>query len=155
MSKTETKTKTFRTPYQRSPYPGIKTPGGSRTHQSFKDECDINNIVRKARQTGFFGHMTKAVPQFGDFSEVPDYQSALNMVIDAQEKFLQIPARIREQFDHDPNKFIEFVSNPSNSEELVKMGLAMSKAEKPADNAVPAAKKPKKSSAPVEEAPSE
>lgn len=156
MSKSQTKK--FRTPYNiTEPYPGITTPGGSRTHQSFKDECDINNIVRKAHQNGFFGHVSKAVPQFGDFTEVPDYQSALNMVIDAKQKFLEIPARIREKFDNDPNKFIEFVSNPANGDQLVAWGLATKReAAKPLDNAVPAPKSRKKTpSAPVEEAQSE
>ena len=36
---------------------------------------------------------------------------------------MSIPSDIRKQFDNNPGKFYEFVSNPDNKDELIKMGF--------------------------------
>lgn len=95
----------------------------SMTHQSFRDECDISNIMRKYQKTGLVSHMTKAIAQYGDFSDVPDYQAALNIVIEAEDAFLDLPAEVRLKFGNDPGQFLEFCSNPDNRDEMVEMGM--------------------------------
>ena len=45
----------------------------SRTQQSFRDECDINNILRKFNVTGELP-LGSVQPQYGDFSGITDYQ---------------------------------------------------------------------------------
>lgn len=96
----------------------------SLTQQSDKDECDINVIMAKYGTTG-------QVPQvleqgiYGDFTEITDYRSALDMVRRADAAFHEVPAEIRKRFDNDPAKFVEFVQNPDNIEELEKLGLAI------------------------------
>lgn len=95
----------------------------SLTHQSFKDECDISNIMNRYQKTGLVAHMTKANALYGDFSDVPDYQAALNIVIEAEEAFMELPAQVRLKFDNDPGKFLEFVHNPDNRAEMVEMGM--------------------------------
>ena len=52
--------------------------GVSRTQQSFRDECDINNILRKFNVTGQLP-IGSVQPQYGDFSGITDYQSALTL----------------------------------------------------------------------------
>jgi phage internal scaffolding protein len=94
----------------------------SRTQQSFRDECDINNILRKFNVTGQLP--TGSVqPQYGDFSGITDYQSALNAVMAAQESFLSLPAKIRARFDNDPAVFVEFASDEANKDEMKALGL--------------------------------
>lgn len=44
----------------------------SLTKQSFKDECDINQIVAKFEKTGLVNHLARGVPQFADVSEMGD-----------------------------------------------------------------------------------
>lgn len=100
----------------------------SMTKQSFKEECDINTLVR---QFGITGQIPTDVrqPQYGDFTAVTDYQTALNAVIAAQESFAAMPADVRRRFANDPALFVEFCSDPANRDEAIKLGLI----EKPLD----------------------
>ena len=94
----------------------------SRTKQSFRDECDINNILRKFNVTGQLP-AGSVQPQYGDFSGITDYQSALNAVMEAQDSFLALPAKIRSRFDNDPALFVEFASDEANKDEMKALGL--------------------------------
>lgn len=98
-------------------------PSESRTHQSFKDECDIHNIMKKFHRTSLLDHINSGQPFFGDFSDVVDYQSALNMVIKTQDDFNKLPSEIRSRFMNDPQLFIDFINDESNHSEMVDMGL--------------------------------
>jgi len=100
----------------------IKFSKPSLTKQSFRDECDINNILRKFNVTGQLP--TGSVqPQYGDFSGITDYQSALNAVMAAQDSFLALPAKVRARFDNDPAFFVEFASDEANKDEMKALGL--------------------------------
>lgn len=46
-------------------------------------------------------------PKFGDFLGVSDYQTALNQVIEAEEAFDALPAKVRARFDNQPVDFLE------------------------------------------------
>lgn len=94
----------------------------SLTIQSAKDECDINLIVERAER-GMYPEMREKIPQFGDFSETPDYQSALNYVIAAQERFSELPARVRERFGNNAGILLAFLADPANRDEAVQLGL--------------------------------
>jgi len=96
--------------------------GVSRTQQHFKDECDINYILRKFNVTGQLP-LNGVQPQYGDFSGITDYQSALNAVMAAQDSFLALPAKIRARFQNDPALFVEFASDEANKDELKALGL--------------------------------
>lgn len=96
----------------------------SRTKQSFKDDCDVNNIMKKYNKTGQLPEMIQREPRYGDFSDVTDYQESLNIVLLAQEQFANLPARARDRFRNDPAAFLEFVNDPKNVQEMVEMGLA-------------------------------
>lgn len=95
------------------------------THQEMKEECDINNIMAKFEKTGMLEHRNQFAGQYGDFTNAPgDYQESLNAVLDAEEMFSTIPAKTRARFGNDPGAFLDFVSDPGNADEMVKMGLA-------------------------------
>lgn len=78
------------------------------TKQSFKDECDINIILARAERSGMLP-ARDAMPQFGDFSEVPDYLSALDIIDQAESQFMSLPAAVRKECDNDPAVFLEKV----------------------------------------------
>lgn len=119
-----TKKPQFQTPYNNRRV-RFSTTGPSMTHQSMKAECDINNIMRKYERDGIIAHRNTYEGQYGDFTELPqDYQSSLNAVLEAQEMFLTLPARVRAKFENDPASFLEFVSNPKNQDEMIELGLA-------------------------------
>lgn len=120
----------------------------SLTKQSFVNECDINTIVRRFNVTGELPQGIR-MPSYGDFSQVNDFQTAMNAIAQAREAFDAMPADIRTQFRNDPAEFVDFCSKEENREAAVRMGLVPPKLEtvdktiKPdAENAPdPAAKK--------------
>lgn len=108
----------------------------SRTRQEFKDECDLQKIIRRFSSTDE-GMQALANAQgfisgrFEDVSSVPDYQTACNLKMRADAIFEALPAALRKRFDHDPGKFLDFVDDPANIEELKSLGLVKTAAEVP------------------------
>lgn len=98
----------------------------SRAVQSSRDEVDINTIVKRFGLTGQLP-TDVAVPQFADFAEVFDYHSAMNVIAEAKEAFMEMPADVRARFLNDPHEFVAFASDPANLEEMRKLGLAVPK----------------------------
>lgn len=101
---------------------GTEAGGDSMTQQEFKEESDINVLVRRFGLTGDWPQDLR-MPQSGDFSEVTDFQDAMNAVVRAQEEFMKLPGEMRARFYNDPAKLIEFMEDPRNREEAVKLGL--------------------------------
>lgn len=104
----------------------VKEP--SMTKQAFKDECDINNIVRKFEQTGVLDHVNQAAAK-GLYQDLPDgldLQAGLNMIAQAEAAFMALPAAARAEFNNDPVAFVEAFNNPTeaNQELFIKLGLA-------------------------------
>lgn len=95
----------------------------SLTQQQFKEECDVNNILAKYRKTGMVSHLAKHQGDFGDFSGIEDYQSALDKTMRAQESFMALPSELRSKFQNDPAQLIAFINDPANDAESVKFGL--------------------------------
>lgn len=103
---------------------GLECSDPSLAQQQFKDECDINVLLTRFAITGQLPSGVRA-PQYGDFSAVTDYHSALNAVIEADRSFMEMPADIRSRFNNDPGAFVEFCSDPGNHDEAVKLGLVL------------------------------
>jgi len=97
--------------------------GISMTKQSFKDECDINKILKKWQKTGQIDHVRSQTQKFLDCSNPVDYQTAINIVHEAQETFDSLPSDVRYRFNNDPAYFESFVSDRANYEELIALGL--------------------------------
>ena len=114
---------------------GLACEEPSLAQQHFKDECDINNILRQFNITGLLPEQTLS-PRYGDFTGISDYHTALNRVMAAQDEFDGLPAQIRARFDNDPANLIEFLENENNRPEAEELGLV----EKAADEVVEAAK---------------
>lgn len=105
---------------------GISFTLPSRAQQHFKDECDINNIIARFTKTGVLPQIATNF-DFGDASEVPSYQEAMNFIIDAQDRFMELPAKVRKEFENDPGQFLSFVDSlddPENYARAVALGLA-------------------------------
>lgn len=102
----------------------IHFPEKSLTKQAFKDECNINKIMSRYEKTGLITHIAKGAPQYGDFSNITTYHEAVNQIMLAQDMFESLPAKLRQQFNNDPELFVDFCSNPENLEQLQEMGLA-------------------------------
>jgi phage internal scaffolding protein len=92
------------------------------TQQQFKEQCDINNIIKNYHQTGELP-LSKKVGQFLDVSNVQDYQTSLQTVFEAQHAFEALPSKIRSRFENDPQQLIAFVEDDANYDEAIKLGL--------------------------------
>lgn len=92
------------------------------TQQSDANETDINVIMAKYQQTGQLPRVLTE-PLFGDFTDAPDYRTAVETINAANAAFMEIPAKIRAQFGNDPAEFMKFAGDPKNKEELQKLGL--------------------------------
>jgi len=123
-------------PFLRTPYnydvdkvsdeTGLICPEPTLAQQNFKDECDINYIVRQFGLTGELPGKPMS-PQYGDFTGVLDYHSAVNAVLAAQDDFMELPAQLRSRFNNDPAELIDFLDNEGNREEAIKLGLVAAK----------------------------
>lgn len=105
----------------------------SLTQQSFKDECDINEIVRRFGLTGQLPENFRA-PVSGDFTGITDFQSAMNAVVRAQEEFDSLPAATREFFANDPQRLMDFVNDDKNRDKALELGLIPKPLEKTRDS---------------------
>lgn len=94
-----------------------------RTHQSFKDECDVNQILKRWRKSGELNHLNTRQPTYGDFTNPTDYLTACTQVIAAQADFDSLSARIRDRMGNDPAKLLEYLADPANNEEAIELGL--------------------------------
>lgn len=123
----------FKGPFVRSAYnydmdevseaTGLRCLDKSLTQQEFAEECDINVIVKRAGLTGELPEGVM-VPFNADFEGgVVDFKSAMNLLVSANNAFMEMPAEVRSRFMNDPARFIDFVSDESNRDEARKLGL--------------------------------
>lgn len=117
-------------------------PEESMVQQSMAADTDINNIMAKYAKTGQFSHVTQMAGEYGDFSAVPDYKTAMEHIMASNELFMELPAKVRDRFGNDPANFIEFATEKSNIEELRKLGLAPPAASPPEPQLVKVVKEP-------------
>lgn len=105
------------------------------TQQHFKEECDINNIIARYEQTGILTDPLQPGRnfEFGDYSAVQDYQDSLNFVIEARQMFDSLPSNLRERFNYDPARLLQFLGDENNRDEAVRLGLIDPPTPSPAD----------------------
>ena len=101
---------------------GVTFTEPSMAQQHFKDECDINRIIDRFTKTGTIPQIISGF-EFADLSNVPSYQEAMGFLIEAQDRFMELPAKIRREFDNDPGQLLTFLENPSNYDKAVELGL--------------------------------
>lgn len=114
----------FRTAYdERKEFKGITFVEPSRTKQADLEACDINNIMARYAATGVIDHFASGQPLYGDFSEIEDYQTSLEKVMSAEERFNSLPSELRKKFDYNPQNMIDFIMDEANREECIKLGF--------------------------------
>jgi len=114
----------------------------TKTKQSFGPECNINNIMARYEKTGVIEHLSNRQPIFGDFADLPDYQTALDIVYTAEDQFMQLPSQVRKFFNNDPSFMLSYMEDPKNKATCQELGLL------PGD---PVQKAPKTSAAVIKE----
>lgn len=103
--------------------------GKERTQQQFKDECDVNMIIKKYKKTGIITHSNSKTGSYADMSIMPSYQEAMNVVTAAKSAFEELPAHIRAKFRNNPENMINYLKDDRNRTEAIKLGLIQERKE--------------------------
>lgn len=93
-----------------------------RTKQAFKDQCDINKMLKKAQQTGSIAHIQK-YPEliYGEFDGEFDLLTAHARIQRANEIFGELPSETRKEFDNNALEFVTWANNPENKGKLAEL----------------------------------
>lgn len=97
----------------------------SRTQQQFKEQHDINNIMKKYQKAGI-GYDYLPAPRggvYGDFTKVRSYQEAVQGALDSEAAFMQLPSAVRKRFSNDPQELFDFLNDKNNRDEAIRLGL--------------------------------
>lgn len=95
----------------------------SLTKQAHKDDCDINRIMKRWLRDGVLTHVSSAAQTFRDVASGHDYHQLMDTVLDVQDAFDSLPSDVRKRFANDPIMVLDFISDPANTDECVKLGL--------------------------------
>lgn len=95
----------------------------SRTKQEFREDCDVNVIIRRFTKSGILPS-SNANPQYIDAASLPDLQGAMAIMLEAEKHFMSLPAQVRKEFDNSPVKYVEFATDPKNIDVLREWGIA-------------------------------
>ncbi len=91
-----------------------------RTKQSFKDETDINKILKRAQKSGTISHLNQYEARYGDFTGFDFFEAQLK-ISQGGEIFAALPTEIRNEFNQSPAKFFDFVNDPANKDDLARV----------------------------------
>ena len=99
-------------------YPEYDGPEDNRTKQAFKDQCDINKIIKRATKAGTLSHLQKYPEQvYGEFKNI-DLLEAHRLVQKAHDIFDHLPIEVKQEFGQDAFAFAGFCANPANNHRL-------------------------------------
>lgn len=113
----------FQTAFGKHRVVNLDTGDESEVQQHCRDECDINFIMARYEKIGIVEHLNERDAQYGDFLSATDYQTAMNAVFEARDAFMSLSSSLRTRFDNDPAKFLEFVHDPNNRDEMIELGM--------------------------------
>ena len=74
------------------------------------------------QKTGMITHLNKHDPVYGVDSDL-DLKHALEIVQQAEEAFMALPAKVRSHFDNDPVKLQQAIQDPTRRSEIASLGL--------------------------------
>lgn len=90
----------------------------SRTVQSDVHDSDIKHIVQKFRATGGLINPRDVQLAFRDVTAFEDFHDVIQHARAAEAKFMQLPSKVREVFDHDVSKWLDAAHDPDKLEDL-------------------------------------
>lgn len=109
---------------EKRPWPATDFSGDKGfTVQGDRDDADINKIINRFQKSGQLPPTFRGEPFYGDVSEFGDLQDSLMKINEANELFMSYPATIRERFENDPAKLIDFLADDNNRKEAEELGL--------------------------------
>ena len=116
----------------------------SLTIQSHSEDADINVLMKRFGVTGQLPQGVR-VPEYGDFTGISDYRTALHQIREADDNFNKLPPDFRAKYSNDPHLFMEAVASGEALDGLKALGVAT-----PASPAAITAPAPSPSSPPAQ-----
>lgn len=98
----------------------------SLTKQSPRDDLDVNRLVKRygsVENLASFANLSPVKPSFGDFTSPIDYAQSLEIIGKVDDAFSSLPSDIRFRFSNDPAELLDFLENPQNKAEAVRLGF--------------------------------
>lgn len=135
----------FFTRFSPPPSLGEKNDSPTMTQQHYKDECDLNQILARHKGSGELSALqmrqllaqsaavtptSPRLPQFADYSDLPDFSDIKRSFVRASHAFAEIPVNVRMQFGNNPEVFYNTLTDPKQHQKLRDVGLGFLLAEK-------------------------
>lgn len=101
----------------------------SMTQQQFKNECDINHIIKRYNKDpqlwATLINNAKDInsPSFADFTDVGDFRHAMDKVSQIGEFFASIPSEVRARYNQNPELLFAAMHDPSQWQYLAEKGV--------------------------------
>lgn len=101
---------------------GPREYNDGRAKQAYKDQCDINKILKKAQVKGGIAHVQK-YPEaiYGEFDGEFDLLTAHGQIEKANRIFGELPAEVRREFNNNALEFVKYASSLSAGELVEKV----------------------------------
>jgi hypothetical protein len=101
---------------------GPRDYSDGRTKQAYKDQCDINKILKKAQVKGGLSHVQK-YPEavYGEFDGEMDLLTAHERIGKANAIFSELPAEVRREFNNNALEFVQYAGSLSPGELVEKI----------------------------------
>lgn len=118
----------FRTQFQRNQIKFIQDKP-SMVHPEFVNDCDIAKIFARMNAgvditpASIKRGLLKREPIFADFTQIGDYTDMNMKILEARNKFDQLPSEVRKYFGYDPGALIQALDDPNEREILQKFGI--------------------------------
>lgn len=93
------------------------------TDQSGLKASNINNIMEQYKRTGVLPEVRQKIARYVDNTEIPSLEEAHDIIVEAREMFMALPAQVRKLMDNDPTRLVEFIKDPENVDVLIKYGV--------------------------------
>lgn len=118
-----------------APEKGLEFVQPSLTQQQFKDECEIESLLRAHNLGQVMGILNNhgQQPLYADTTDIPDFHDAQNHVARAREYFEGLPSNVRSRFNNSLSEFLTTLNDPGAREALTEMGVLKKAADKAAD----------------------
>jgi len=95
----------------------------SKTKPEFANQVDLPKIMAKYDKTGIIDPLLYRDMVYGDFTNGNDFAEMSMRVKDAMMDFQNLPAELRQFFNHDPAALLNFLAEPKNDEKAIELGL--------------------------------
>lgn len=136
-------TQKFRTPFTQRYRVQVKcTCDEDKTLQSHKDDCNINKIIAHHDKTGLIRHVATANLEYTDAPNI-DFHEAMNVVAEGKSQFELLPSGIRNKFENNIGKYMDFIHDPKNIEEATELGIFKKPQLKPEEKEAKSTEPPK------------